>query len=167
MLFLATSVDVNVFKLSEGFCACVKLLNDLFCAEIAEFLLGILTVINFVVTFNCFSRKCGGFFNLPLSNYLCQWMSLSRARFLEVTLFLESNSRILFIVLFQLKRNYLLPYARVNITQLSVLEITSSPNTSHVSISFILHKAHNKSRPSLNTFTLYSKKSKNTNHLLL
>ena len=41
MFFLATSVDVNVFTLIEGFCAFIKLLNDILCAEIAEFLLEI------------------------------------------------------------------------------------------------------------------------------
>ncbi|KAL9977288.1 hypothetical protein ACROYT_G014677 [Oculina patagonica] len=41
LFFLATSVDVNMFKFIEGFFACVKLLSDLLCAEIAEFFLEI------------------------------------------------------------------------------------------------------------------------------
>ena len=45
MFFLATSVDMNMFKFIEGFCTSVKLLNDLLCAEIAEFFLEIVKLL--------------------------------------------------------------------------------------------------------------------------
>ena len=46
MSFLATSVDINVFKLIEGFCACIKPLNDLLCNKIAKFLLEIFKLLS-------------------------------------------------------------------------------------------------------------------------
>ena len=45
MFFRATSVDMNMFKFIEGFCASVKLLNDLLCLEIAILLTTLLLLL--------------------------------------------------------------------------------------------------------------------------
>ena len=69
MFFLATFVDMNMFKFIEGFCTSVKLLNDLLCAEIAEFFLEIVKLLTTLLfTFSCFSYKCGGFLYHALSH---------------------------------------------------------------------------------------------------